>query len=77
MDTYIPNNYVPVDANLYDCFIKCDSSTKVCFNGLEQTDVLRLLQLCRNAIVFKDYSDPQTTNVSLVVSAHVKENGDS
>lgn len=70
------SDYVPVSANLYDCYIKCDSSTKVVFKGLEQTDVLRLMQLTRGAIIHKDYTDPKITNVSLIVSAH-EEDGDN
>ena len=69
--------YVTVSPNLYDCSIQCDSSTKVIFSGLEQTDVLRLLQLTRNATIYKDYVTPKYSTVSLLVSNHEEPNGDS
>lgn len=69
--------YVPVDCNLYDCYIKCDSSTKIIFNKLDQSAVLRLLQLVRDAIIYKDYSDPKEIKVAVVVEAHEEPYGDS
>lgn len=75
-DPYAINNpNVPVPGHFYDCHIKCDSSTKVFFKGLEQFEVLQLMELTRTAFVYKDYTEPKITNVSLVVSAHEVENG--
>ena len=64
------SDYVPVTANLYDCCIKCDSSTQLLFKGLDQTEVLKLMQLTRGAVIFKDYAKPEYRKVSLVVEAH-------
>ena len=69
--------YVPAEANLYDCYIKCDSSTKIIFNKLDQCAVLRLMQIVRDAIIYKDYSEPKEIKVALVVEAHEEPNGDS
>ena len=76
-DEPIVTNLVPKSANLYDCYIKCDSSTKILFNRLDQCDVLRLMQIVRDAIVYKDYTEPKTFKVALVVEAHEETDGES
>ena len=68
---------VPVSTNLYDCYIKCDSSTKILFNKLDQCDVLRLMQIVRDAIVYKDYAEPKEIKVALVIEAHEETDGES
>ena len=77
IDEPIVTNIVPKSANLYDCYIKCDSSTKILFNKLDQCDVLRLMQIVRDAIIYKDYSEPKEIKVALVDEAHEEPDGDS
>ena len=69
--------YVPVSANLYDCCIECDASTKLVFSGLEQCDVLRLMQLVRSASIVAGYTNPKEKKVSLVIEAHEEDDGNS
>ena len=69
--------FVPTTSNLYDVVIKCDSSTQVIFKKLEQTDVLRLMQLTRSSVIFKTYPTDHYESVSLVVSVHEDANGDN
>ena len=69
--------FVPTTSNLYDVVIKCDSSTQVIFKKLEQTDVLRLMQLTRSSVIFRTYPTDHYESVSLVVSVHEEDDGDN
>jgi len=67
--------FVPMTANLYDCYIKCDVSTQLLFRGLDQTGVLKLMQLVRDAVIYKDYTKPEYRKVSLMVETHEEADG--
>ena len=69
--------FVPVNGQPYDCYIQCDASTKVIFSNLDQCDVLRFIQIATKAVVYKDYIEPHTKKVSIVVEAHEEPDGDS
>lgn len=68
---------VPTNSNLYDVVVKCDSSTQVIFKKLEQTDVLRLMQLTRSSVIFRTYPTDHYENVALIVSVCEDVNGNS
>ena len=69
--------FVPASSNLYDCCIECDSSTKLVFSGLEQCDVLRLMQLIRDAKILQGYTNPKAKKASIVIEMHEETDGDN